>query len=273
MPYRSLLVHLTSAPRSEARLRLAADLARKSGARLTGVFAQVAASPQAGVAAAWPSEDYLRATEAARVAFATATAGVDAHFQDLNRGAESDLTPQMVDYCRHFDLVILGQRMPDHSLIPPDLAEQIILQSGRPVLVLPYVGDFAGIGARPVFAWSDSRCAARALADAVHLAAPGAEGLVVSLSKAADEEALAYRRKSVELAAAHLVAHGVKAQAEQLALGEVGLMDALLNRASDHGADLLAMGAFGGGGYPLFSRGSGSRYLLKHMTLPVLFSH
>jgi len=50
-------------------------------------------------------------------------------------------------------------------------------------------------------------------------------------------------------------------------------MDALLNRAADHGADLLVIGAFGGGGYPLFSRGSGSRYMLKHMTLPVLFSH
>jgi hypothetical protein len=33
------------------------------------------------------------------------------------------------------------------------------------------------------------------------------------------------------------------------------------------------MGAFGGFRYPLFARGSGSRYLLKHMTLPVLFSH
>ena len=43
-------------------------------------------------------------------------------------------------------------------------------------------------------------------------------------------------------------------------------MDALLNRAADHGADLLAIGAFGGGGYPLFSRGGGSRYMLKHMT-------
>jgi len=49
-------------------------------------------------------------------------------------------------------------------------------------------------------------------------------------------------------------------------------MDALLNRASDHGADLLAIGAFAAAVIPCFSR-SGSRYMLKHMTLPVLFSH
>jgi nucleotide-binding universal stress UspA family protein len=124
-----------------------------------------------------------------------------------------------------------------------------------------------------VFAWSDSRACARAFSDAIPLLGPDALALIVSLSKPGDDEALAYRKKSLTLAADHLSAHGVKAQVEQVVLGEIGLMDALLNRAADHGADLLVMGAFGGWRYPLFSRGSGSRYLLKHMTLPVLFSH
>jgi nucleotide-binding universal stress UspA family protein len=50
-------------------------------------------------------------------------------------------------------------------------------------------------------------------------------------------------------------------------------MDALLNQAADHSADLLVIGAFGGQGYPRFSRGSGSKFMLKHMTVPVLLSH
>jgi nucleotide-binding universal stress UspA family protein len=273
MPLRTILVHLTSHSRSGVRLRLAADLARRSGARLTGLFAQISAPHQVGVAAEWPTEDYRVAAEAVRAAFVAATDGLDAHFQDLNRGSEVDLVPQMLDYSRHFDLIVLGQRKLDNSLLPPDFAEQLIVQSGRPALVLPFVGEFATLGARPVFGWSDSRCAARALTDAVALTTPDAQGLVVGLSKPGDEAALAYRKQSLALAAGHLAAHGVKAEPEQLILGEVGLMDTLLKRAAGHGADLLAMGAFGGGGYPLFSRGSGSRYLLKHMTMPVLFSH
>ena len=105
------------------------------------------------------------------------------------------------------------------------------------------------------------------------LVAQGRRGLVVGLAKPDDAAGFAYQKESLRLAVAHLAAHKIRAKPEQLALSEIGLMDALLNRAADHGADLLALGAFGGGGYPLFSRGSGSRYMLKHMTLPMLFSH
>lgn len=50
---------------------------------------------------------------------------------------------------------------------------------------------------------------------------------------------------------------------------EVGVMDTLLNIA----AGLIIMGAFGGYGYPLLSRGSGTRCMPRHMTAPCLFSH
>ena len=49
-------------------------------------------------------------------------------------------------------------------------------------------------------------------------------------------------------------------------------MDMLLNRASDRSADLLVMGAHGSIGFPFESRGAGTRYILRHMTVPVLMS-
>ena len=97
-----------------------------------------------------------------RATFAAATEGIDARFQDLNRGAEEDMVPRFVDYSRHFDLIVLGQRQPDNSLMPPDLNEQIIVQTGRPVLVTPYGGGFSGVGARPIFASTRIRAAAPA---------------------------------------------------------------------------------------------------------------
>lgn len=273
MPLCNLLIHLTGDDKTEKRLRFAADLARSRGARLTGLFARIAPARQVGVVTDWPPADYLEAAAASRTAFAAATQGIDARWQDLNRGAEGELIPQFVDFCRHFDLIVLDQPRSDDPLTPPDLAEQVIVQSGRPVLVLPFAGEFERVGTRPIFGWSDSRSSARGFYDGMMLAADGAEAVVVGLSKPGDAQATTYQKESLRLAVAHLAAHQIVAKPEQLALSEIGLMDALLNLAADHGADMLAIGAFGGGGYPLFSRGSGSRYMLKHMTLPVLFSH
>jgi nucleotide-binding universal stress UspA family protein len=273
MPLKSILVHLNSSERSPALLKFAAGLSRSHGARLTGLFAQIAAAHQVGVVVQWPTEDYARAAAASRAAFAAATEGLDAEWVDLNRGDEGEVVQLTVDFARHFDLVVLGQRPAGDPLTPPDFIEQVIVTSGRPVLALPFAGEFAQVGTRPIFAWSDSRSSARGFSDGIALVAPGAEALVVGLAKPEDERGIAYQKESLRLAARHLAAHGIAARPEQLSLSEIGLMDALLNLAADHGADVLALGAFGGGGYPLFSRGSGSRYMLKHMTLPVLFSH
>jgi nucleotide-binding universal stress UspA family protein len=273
MPLCNLLVHLDSGERSSARLKLAADIARAQNARLTGLFAQITPPHQIGLVSEWPPHDYAEAAKASRAAFATATAGLEAEWRDLNRGDEGEVVKLATDFARHFDLIVLGQRRSDDSLTPPDFAEQLIINAGRPVLVLPYAGTFSQVGTRPVFAWSDSRSSARGFYDGMMLAAPGAEALVVGLSKPEDAQGFAYQKESLRLAVAQLAAHKISALPEQLALSDIGLMDALLNRAADHGADLLAIGAFGGGGYPLFSRGSGSRYMLKHMTAPMLFSH
>ncbi len=269
----NLLVHLSGDARSDMRLKLAVALARQDGARLTGLFARVAQPHQVGLVAEWPSAEYEAAAEASSQTFAAAAKGVEAEWKDLNRGDDGEIIQQLVDLSRHFDLVVLGQPQGGDALTPPDLAEQVIVNSGRPVLVTPFAGEFASVGKRPIFAWSDSRSSARGFRDGMMLVSKSAEALVVGLSKPGDEQAIARQKESLHLAVAHLAAHRIAARPEQLALSEIGLMDALLNHASDHGADLLALGAFGGGGYPLFSRGSGSRYMLKHMTLPVLFSH
>lgn len=269
----NILVHLNDHERALVRLRIAADLARSKNARLTGVFARIAASHKVGVVPEWPSAEYLKAAETSRAAFAEATQGIDAEWLDLNRGVDTEINQQMVDLARHFDLTVLGQFRTENQLTPPDLPEELIVHSGRPVLVIPYVGEFPHVGKQSVFAWSDSRSSARGFSDGLLLVEKGAEAVVVGLSKPGDTAVLNYQKESLRLAVAQLAAHGVEAKAEQLALSEIGLMDALLNRAADYGADLLVLGAFGGGGYPLFSRGSGSRYMLKHMTLPIAFSH
>jgi nucleotide-binding universal stress UspA family protein len=70
-----------------------------------------------------------------------------------------------------------------------------------------------------------------------------------------------------------LATHGIRAKAEVMLVEDFGIMDMLLNRVTDRGADLLVMGAHGHIGYPFISRGAGTRYILRHMTVPVLMSN
>ncbi len=64
------------------------------------------------------------------------------------------------------------------------------------------------------------------------------------------------QKLSVERIGEHLKAHNLDTEVEYMQVTEVGVMDTLLNLAADKAADLIIMGAFGGYGYPLLSRGS-----------------
>jgi hypothetical protein len=193
----NILVHLNDGERTGVRLRLAAELARSNGARLTGVFVRVTAAHMVGVVKDWPTSDYIALANASRTAFGIATQGLDAEWMDLNRGEETDIIQQMVDLARHFDVVILGQYQSGDPLTPPDLYEHLIVQSGRPALVIPHTGDFHTVGERPIFAWADSRSSARGFSDGLLLVAKGTEALVVGLSKPNDVAAIDYQKTSL----------------------------------------------------------------------------
>ena len=57
-----------------------------------------------------------------------------------------------------------------------------------------------------------------------------------------------------------------------MVIDDVGVMDMLLNNASDQGADILVMGAHSQHNLPFASRGAGTRYILRVMVLPILMS-
>jgi len=268
MPLRDLLIHLDSGPRTAERLALAASLARRHDARLVGVFAQRAEPGQTRLVASWPPEIYTRAAAAGREQFEAAVFGLkDTQWIDLNLGSDHETVHLMTEAARHYDLTILGQGEEDGlGIVPRELVEQLIVESGRPILVVPYAGHFPDTGDRPLIAWTEARAAARALNDALVLFKPGARATVLSIGPAA-------HAVSADKIAGHLKAHKIAAAIEHMQVTEIGLMDAVLNFAADMAADLVVMGAFGGYGYPLLSRGSGTRYMLRHMTAPVLFSH
>jgi nucleotide-binding universal stress UspA family protein len=269
MSLSNILVHVDSKPRTTARLTLAVRIAERCGARLMGVFAEKAAAHQVGTVATWPSPQYSEALQSAREAYAATTTalGDRAGFFDLNRGSDLEIVRRFVDMARIYDLVILGQTH-DAEPVPAKLPEQTIHESGRPVLVVPYVGNYPDVGQRPLFAWHNSRGAARAAFDVLPLLAAGCDALVVEV---------AGRNEPRDEFADHLIAnlsnHKVKARYQHFVVDEISVMDTLLSAVSDHAADVLAIGAFDQGTQSLLGHGAGTRHILGHMTAPVLFSH
>ena len=267
MSLKDLMVHLDQDGRTTARLEMAVAIAKAHQARLVGVFGQRAKAQQVGVVASWPPEDYALAAANGKAAFDKATSGLPhTEWLDINRGSDAALLALITAAARHSDIGILGQHQ-DNGLLPQDLVEEVIANSGRPILVVPSVGDYHPAFKRPLIAWNDSRESAQALNAALPLMKGCDEAVILSLAPRPD-----HAESCCQAVSSHLACHGIKTCTESLVVDDIGIMDMLLNRVADHGADLLVMGAHGHIGFPFISRGAGTRHVLRTMTVPVLMA-
>lgn len=269
---KDLLVHVDSTPLTTRRLDLALAVAASSGARLTGLFAESSSLGSSIVGRRGP--DQLAAARAqARALFEArvASAGVANRFWQVDSGEYAQLTDWAVQSCRYVDLAVLGQPPQDDARVPEDLVQQVILQGGRPVLVVPTVGALAEPGRRVLVAWTGSRSSARALHDALPFLARADEVTVLSLQLPPSPDS-GGPLPGLDVAG-HLRQHGIDARYERLVMSdEVGMVDHVLNQASDMGADLTVMGAQVPQGLP-FQRSDTTAAILRSMTTPVLLSH
>jgi nucleotide-binding universal stress UspA family protein len=179
-------------------------------------------------------------------------------------------TAVFIDLAKSFDLTVLGQLSPEirSTGFRPD---EIVIATGRPVLVVPYAGTFDTVSRRVLVAWDGTREAARAANDALPLL-ENAEAVTVTFV-GARETTLAEHRPSIERMVHHLQRHGIPARAEETLQGDLRISDVLLSRAADLAADLLVAGAYHHSQLREALVGGVSRELLDHMTVPVLMSH
>jgi nucleotide-binding universal stress UspA family protein len=265
---KNLMVHLDASTRAEARLRIAIDLAKSNNARLVGVFGQRASAKKAGPNSDWPPESYELAAKASKEAFDQATIGLTSEWVDINRGSDSAILSLVTEKARYFDLVIMGQHNADaEEFTVPDLVEEVLSNSGRPVLIIPYIGDFVAKFKRPLLAWNASRESAHALNDAIPLIKGCDEAIILSF-----DSSIARAEESCREVQAQLSCHSIFSRSEVMVIEDVGVMDMLLNNACDQGSDLLVMGSHSQLGFPFLSRGAGTRHILRTMVLPVLMS-
>ena len=286
MAIRDILVSLDSSVPGEARLPLALALAGSHKARLTAVYvlpAPRSTAPPIGLGPvppstpAWmldPAGEPPRDPERAEVMEGEFRSelryrGIEGEWYLLEEGNLAEL----VECANTVDLSILGQqssgaRADSAGGFAPDA---VVVEVGRPILVVPYAGKFETVGRRPLIAWDGSREAARALGDALPLI-EGAEAATV-IYIGASENQLERAQRAIDRLVRHLQRHAIKAEGRATRGGDVPISDLLLSRAADLGADMIVAGAYHHSRMREALLGGVTRELLRHMTVPVLMSH
>lgn len=177
--------------------------------------------------------------------------------------------PEVVaDHARLHDLVVAGV---DRSglLSERGMAEHLIFEAGRPVVIVP--ADYRGPvqNGRIAVAWDNSRVAARALGDAMPLLRRAEEVVILTVGGERRLEASLETSDVIEA----LDRRGVAARFHQVDLEGRDIGQALGRDAIQLGSDLLVMGAFGHSRLRQFVLGGATRSVLDEPRLPVLLSH
>jgi nucleotide-binding universal stress UspA family protein len=170
---------------------------------------------------------------------------------------------------RRFDLSIVGQAEPEKSAVEEVIAEAALFESGRPVIVVPYIQKDALKLDRVMLCWDGSRAAARAIADAMPLLKKAGQVEIVIVS---NERGKRDEVEGVDMAQ-HLARHGLKVEVKRTVLGDIDVADVILSHAADVGADFIVMGGYGHSRLREFVLGGVTRSIFRSMTAPVLMSH
>ncbi len=280
MAFKDLLLQLTSYPEPTAPgiVEAAAAIAADLDARLTALAFEIEIPPPMGFYAdaildisgllAAEREKSVRHVRALATAFETAAGARGVPHAMLVEPANTARTPALVrDQARLRDLTILGlSPSPDFRNV---VAETVVFESGRPVLILPEVGVVNSAFERIVLAWDFGRPAARALADALPFLQRAGQVQVVSVATGTPPETTT----RIEDLVRHLEAHGVSAGVETIEAGDRTVGAALADHADGSGADLLVMGAFGHSRLRDFVIGGATRSMLAAPPLPIFLSH
>jgi nucleotide-binding universal stress UspA family protein len=191
------------------------------------------------------------------------TAAVTAQYSE----SVDDPEKHLLLHARHNDLTVLGR--PAHKdLMPYNLIEMLLIESGRPIIVaansLP-----ATLTGTIIVGWKESREAAHAVSAALPLLKKARKVILASIieGNSASPEAL-------NDLAHRLAWHGVAADTRMIVDdGKRAPGELLLGAAVDVAADLIVIGGYGHGPLREAVFGGMTAALIRHAGYPVLMIH
>jgi hypothetical protein len=177
--YKNLLVHIPTERPARAAIDASISLALSCGAHVDAVAAgfeatyavtPLAAEGGAAVAAVYEADREFameRTNAALRLFKFEAKAAGISHDCRAVTDTFFEVASMLGATARLYDLTIVSQPEPEHSTFDNQIPQEILFQSGGPVLFVPYTFRGAFSADRIGICWDGSRLAARALHDAM----------------------------------------------------------------------------------------------------------
>lgn len=267
MTLAAIMVTVDFDPASEARISLAADLARRFGSLLIGV-------------AGWPllkrpgekvSDNDLaeRASKELRSLGERFRKIAEEVAVRVEWRSSMDFPREVIPKeARAADLLVIGQ-----SMLPGDVVHSydpgtIILAAGRPVLVVPPEIDHLECS-RILVAWKDTREARRAICDALPILKL-ADAVIIAVAKPPGSEDADARIADV---AKYLDRHDVRVAQQIATVASEDEEVLLLDLAREHRVNLIVAGAYGRTRLSEWIFGGVTRTLLLNSCIPCLLSN
>lgn len=279
MGYRSFLVQVDDSDQSDRRTRVAARLARAFGADLQGVYVTSTPEMTPFKAAILPDSvvehrlrDTGKAQAHAETRFRAAAAAEQMPAVAWSAPAGPAIEAVVLQTC-YADVAVVGQPLPEdaNAGFASDLVYGMLMDAGRPLLIVPHYGDYPVVGRNVLIAWKESRESTRAVCDALPFLKRADRVIVMTVSSPKDDTLAA--SQSGAAIATYLARHDIVAEVRPEMAEDIDVGNLLLSRAADLSTDLLVMGAYSRWRLTERVLGGVTRLMLESMTVPVLMSH
>lgn len=279
--FKDIVMPITGTSGDGNALNMALDLASAHGAHLTVMEMVDMPLPAAGPWDLMPdpsmSDIYrqLREKGQANVAelkkrLEKETASTEVCLVEASLGGPDKLAAH---YAQYADLAVISGSMEDS--MEGDISRvyfgSLLMDSGRPVLVIPPRCKVPMPPKRIVAAWRPTRECARAFHDALPLMVE-AESVDVLIVDPVSGERGHGEQPGADIAA-HLARHGVKVNVQVRQSHDNRIASVLLDHVRDTQANMLVVGGYGHSRFREWALGGVTRELLSEATIPVFYSH
>jgi nucleotide-binding universal stress UspA family protein len=276
MAIKDLAVAYNGSRNADSAVDLALQMCRKYGAALTGIYAAHPVRFEGNVER-WISADLMTSLKSAEM---EVTRSIEAKFRERIGTAhlpepaaflteEGQANVVLARQARYHDILLMGQFSAPTDSRLPIRAEDLVMRTGRPLLIVPHTYEVRPFQEYAVVGWDGSRPAARALSDAMQILETKKRLDVVTV-RGARESAGSGRSAAV---IRNLKRHGIDARHISLTASREGIAATLLGYCKENNADVMVMGAYGHTKLREDLFGGVTRDVLETMTVPVMMSH
>ena len=182
------------------------------------------------------------------------------------REEDGDALQRLLSASRHNDLAVMARAVKPDGL-PAKRLEKLLLESGRPIIIVPPDRPMKKLGTTMV-CWRETSDAARAVSAAMLLLVKAQRVIVVSVT----EDAIAGAAAANDVVQ-QLAWHGVKSDFRLLPRGGRATSEVLFRAAREEKADLMIMGAYGRGRMREALFGGCTQTAIEAADIPIFLMH